>query len=123
MNDAFVKGPSAMSAVTERNWAVGAHLSGFAAAYVALGFLGPLTVLLTVGTSSPMVRRHAVEALNFNLTWLLYIAVAGILSIVLIGLPILVALAVAYVVLVILAAVAASRGEDYRYPLTLRLVS
>lgn len=112
-----------MSPSTERSWAAGAHLSSFAAAYVALGFLGPLVVLLLIGDRSALVRRHAVEALNFNLSWLLYIVVAGILAIVLIGLPILVALGVAYLVLVVLAAVEASRGGEYRYPLTIRLVS
>jgi len=129
MNDVHVN-PAAplqsqpqMSPSAERQWAAGAHLSGFAAAYVALGFLGPLVVLLVVGDRSPMVRRHAVEALNFNLSWLLYIVIAGILAFVLIGLPILVALGVAYLVLVVLAAVEASRGGDYRYPLTIRLVS
>ena len=115
--------PAALSPTAERNWAMGAHLSGFAAAYVALGFLGPLVVLLAAGERSPFVRRHAVEALNFNLTWLLYIAGAGVLAVVLIGLPILVALGVGYLVLVILAGVEASRGNEYRYPLTIRLVS
>ncbi len=114
---------AALTPPAERNWAMAAHLSGFAAAYVALGFLGPLVVLLAAGDRSPFVRRHAVEALNFNLSWLLYILGASILSIVLIGLPILLALAIGYLVLVLLAGVEASRGNEYRYPLTLRLVS
>lgn len=115
--------PTSLTPTAERNWAMGAHLSGFVAAYVALGFLGPLVVLLVAGDKSPFVRRHAIEALNFNLTWLLYILVAGILAVVLIGLPILLLLAVGYLVLVILAAIEASRGGEYRYPLTIRLIS
>lgn len=117
--------PSAapLSPTAERNWAMGAHLSSLVAAYVALGFLGPLVVLIAVGDRSPMVRRHAVEALNFNLSWLLYIVLAAILAIVLIGVPILLALGIGYLVLVVLAAVEASRGGDFRYPLTLRLIS
>lgn len=112
-----------MSPVSERNWAMAAHLSSFAAAYVALGFLGPLVVLLAAGDRSPYVRRHAVEALNFNLSWLLYIAVSAVLAVVLIGLPILLVLGIAYLVLVILASIEASRGGEYRYPLTIRLIS
>lgn len=131
MNDVHVNGPgsqkpvtgSTMSPATERSWAMAAHLSGFAAAYVALGFLGPLVVLLVAGEKSPMVRWHAVEALNFNLSWLLYIVIAGILAFVLIGLPILVALGIAYLVLVVMATVEASRGGAFRYPLTIRLIS
>ena len=112
-----------LSTGSARNWAMAAHLSGFLAAYVALGFLGPLVVLLAVGNRSPYVRRHAVEALNFNLTWLIYIIGALILAFLLIGIPILIALGVAYLVLVVVAAVAASDGRDYRYPLTIRFVS
>lgn len=41
----------------------------------------------------------------------------------LIGVPILLALGIGYLVLVVLAAVEASRGGDFRYPLTLRLIS
>lgn len=112
-----------MSPESERNWAVAAHLSSFLAAYLALGFLGPLVMLLVFGDRSPYVRRHAVEALNFNLTWLIYIVVAAILVVLLVGLPLLIALGLAYLVLVVLAAVDAANGRHYRYPLTIRFIS
>src|SRR5512140_1356728 len=64
---------------SERNWATAAHLSGFVAAWFALGFLGPLVVMGTEGGRSPFVRRHAVEALNFNLSVLLWVVISGIL--------------------------------------------
>jgi uncharacterized Tic20 family protein len=112
-----------MTGAQERNWAVGAHLSGFVAAYLALGFIGPLVVMLTGGSRSAYVRRHAVEALNFNLSVLIYLAVSGVLAIVLIGLPMLVAVGILYVVASIRGAMAASRGEQYRYPLSFRFVS
>jgi uncharacterized Tic20 family protein len=117
--------PSASSAVVpaeDRNWAMGAHLSAFLAAYIALGFLGPLVVLLVRGDRSQFVRRHAVEALNFNITVLLYVVICVILAIVLIGFVLLIALGVLYVITVIVGAVRASSGEDYRYPLTIRFV-
>jgi uncharacterized protein len=106
----------------DRNWAMGAHLSAFIAAYIALGFLGPLVVLLVRGDRSRFVRQHAVEALNFNLTVLIYIAISVILALLLIGLVMLVALGILYVVAVIMAAVRANAGEMYRYPLTIRFV-
>ena len=106
----------------ERLWAMLAHLLSFVAAYVALGFLAPLTVLLVFGPRSAYVRGHAVESLNFNLSWLLYAAAAFVLSFVIIGLPILIALGVSYVVLVIVASVRANNGQPYRYPLTIRFV-
>lgn len=113
-------GPLAPDA--ERGWAVGAHLSGFVAAWFALGFLGPLTVLLVAGNRSAYVRRNAVEALNFNLSVLIYVAVSAILVIVGIGILMLAGIAVLYTVASIIGAVAASRGQEYRYPVTIRFI-
>jgi uncharacterized Tic20 family protein len=107
----------------ERLWAMLSHLLSFVAAYIALGFLAPLVILLVFGQRSGYVRAHAVESLNFNLSWLLYAVVAIILSFVVIGIPILIALGIAYLVLVIIAAVRANNGELYRYPLTIRFIS
>ncbi len=113
---------AALADQTARNWAVGAHLSGFIAALIALGFLGPLTVLLVAGNTSPFVRRHAAEALNFNLSVLIYLAVSTVLLLVLVGFVLIPLIGLMYLVSTIRAAMAASRGEDYRYPLTLRFI-
>jgi uncharacterized Tic20 family protein len=116
----------------ERTWGLVAHLSGLVASFFFLGFLGPLVVLLVQGPRSSFVRRHAVEALNF---WILMFAVGvvggvigalvvlltlGIGAIVVV--PVALAVLLAAVVFPILAAVAASNGRDYRYPVNVRLV-
>jgi uncharacterized protein len=106
----------------ERLWAMLAHLLSFVAAYLFLGFVAPLVVLLVFGPRSAYVRAHAVESLNFNLTWLLYGIVGVILAFVLIGIPILIALGIAYLVLVVIASVRANNGEFFRYPLTIRFI-
>ena len=100
-----------------------AHLLSFVAAYLFLGFVAPLIVLLVFGPRSAYVRAHAVESLNFNLTWLLYAIIGVVLAFLLIGIPILIALGIAYLVLVIIASVRANNGEFFRYPLTIRFVS
>jgi uncharacterized protein len=108
----------------ERTWGLLAHLSAFAGSLVGgLTPLGPLVVMLTMGERSAFVRRHAVEALNFNISFLIYGLVSFLLVFVLIGFVLLPLLVVAWVVLVIVAAVKANQGEDYRYPLTIRLVT
>jgi len=107
----------------ERLWAMLAHLLSFVAAYLFLGFVAPLIVLLVFGPRSAYVRAHAVESLNFNLTWLLYAIIGVILAFLLIGIPILIALGIAYLVLIIIASVRANNGEFFRYPLTIRFVS
>ena len=106
----------------ERLWGMLAHLLSFVAAYIALGFVAPLIVLLVFGPRSAYVRANAVESLNFNLTWLLYGVIGVILALVLVGFLILIVLGIAYLVLVIVASVKANNGEVYRYPATIRFV-
>ena len=116
-------GQQSMPPDQERLWAMLAHLLLFVAAYLFLGFVAPLVVLLVFGPRSAYVRAHAVESLNFNLTWLLYGIVGVILAFLLIGIPILIALGIAYLVLVVIASVRANNGEFFRYPLTIRFIS
>ena len=116
-------GQQPLSPDQERLWAMLAHLLSFVAAYLFLGFVAPLIVLLVFGPRSAYVRAHAVESLNFNLTWLLYAIIGVVLAFLLIGIPILIALGIAYLVLVIIASVRANNGEFFRYPLTIRFVS
>jgi uncharacterized protein len=106
----------------ERLWAMLAHLLSFVAAYLFLGFVAPLVVMLVFGPRSAYVRAHAVESLNFNLSWLLYAIVAVILIVIGIGILILIALGIAYVVLIVIASIRANNGEFFRYPLTIRFV-
>lgn len=106
----------------ERLWAMLAHLLSFVAAYLFLGFVAPLIVLLVFGSRSAFVRANAVESLNFNLSWLLYGIIAVVLAFVLIGFVILIVLGIAYLVLVIVASVKANNGEVYRYPATIRFI-
>jgi uncharacterized protein len=106
----------------ERLWAMLSHLLSFVAAYLFLGFVAPLVVLLVFGQRSAFVRANAVESLNFNLSWLLYSIVSVLLFFVGIGILLLIALGIAYVILVVIASTRANNGQLYRYPLTIRLV-
>jgi uncharacterized protein len=106
----------------ERLWAMLAHLLSFVAAYLFLGFVAPLVVMLVFGPRSAYVRAHAVESLNFNLSWLLYAIVSVVLIFIGIGILILLALGIAYVVLIVIASIRANNGEFLRYPLTIRFV-
>jgi uncharacterized Tic20 family protein len=108
-----------------RGWCVGCHLAALAGFGVpALGhILGPLIVWLIKRGDSAEIDEHGKEALNFQISMLIYNIVAGILCLLLVGFALLVVLHIANVVFVIIAAVRASEGRMYRYPLTLRLIS
>lgn len=102
----------------DKIWALLAHLSGF----VGLPFLLPLVVYLAMKDDSRYVADNAREALNFHLSLLIYSLCVLPLTFILIGIPILVLIWAMGLVLAIVAAVRASDGECYRYPLTIRLV-
>ena len=84
---------------------------------------GPLIVWLVKRGESSEIDAHGKESLNFQLSMLIYDVVAGILCIVLIGIPILILLWVANTVLVIVASLKASEGKLYRYPFTIRFLN
>jgi uncharacterized Tic20 family protein len=111
-----------LSPQDERTWAGAAHWSALVAGLIGVSFLGPLLVLLLQGNKSPFVRRHSVEALNFQLSLLIYAIVSALLILVVIGIFLLIAIAVMWLVFPILATIKASNGEDYRYPLCIRMV-
>jgi uncharacterized Tic20 family protein len=114
--------PTAMSPYDERLWATLAHVGSFVLAWVAIGVVAPVIVLVLYGNKSAYVRHHAVESINFQLTMLIAIAVSAFLLLVLIGFVLLPLVAVWYVIFVIVASVHANHGDWYRYPATLRLV-
>jgi uncharacterized Tic20 family protein len=108
---------------TVRTTAVAAHLSTFAGLIVPFGsVIGPLAVWLTRRDRDPFVDQAGREALNFGISIAIYGAVVLVAALMLVGVPLLFAGVVAWVVLASLAAVKASQGEAYRYPLTMRLV-
>ncbi|NLA36188.1 MAG: DUF4870 domain-containing protein [Actinobacteria bacterium] len=85
-------------------------------------FLGPLIIYLVRGKDSAFVRHHAVEALNFGITVFIASFVSGIAILLVVGLVMLPIVLLWGFIMPIIAAIAASRGEWYRYPLTLRLI-
>ncbi|AEA22800.1 hypothetical protein Psed_0536 [Pseudonocardia dioxanivorans CB1190] len=100
-----------------------AHVGSIVTAWFALGLIAPLVVLLLRGAASPFVRRHAVESLNFQINAFVLTIVFALLMFVLVGFILLPVYGVFYLVCVVIATVRASNGEEYRYPLTVRLVS
>ena len=131
MSDAYEQSRGTLTQ-EERTWALAAHIGSLLAAYVALGFLAPLIVMLLKGESSPFVRRHAVESLNFQVSLLIYAFVGLVLGFfivigslgvgALVVVPAAFVLAAVVLVLIVVATVRASNGEDFRYPLTLRFI-
>lgn len=116
----------------QQTWRVLAHISALIQFVGIPSVFGPLVVWL-IRRTDPVVEPHARAALNFQLSLLIYffvgafvavlaaITIVGLLvtlAIVLLG----VVLFVLEIVFAILATLAASRGELYRYPMSLYLI-
>ena len=98
------------------------HLSAFVLFFGIPSPFGPLAMWL-FNKDNPHVEFHAREALNFNISMAIYAIASAVLILFAVGLLLLPLVFVTWFVLTIVAAVKASNGEYYRYPITMRLVN
>ena len=102
----------------DKNIATLTHLAG-----MLFSVIPALVVWLLKKDDSAYVSAQAKEALNFQITVAIAYFVAWMLAWVLLGFLFLPMIWIANIVLSIIAAIATSKGEPYRYPLTLRLIN
>lgn len=114
--------PTAGFSSESKNWGTISHLSAFVMFFGIPAIVGPLAVWL-MRKDDPYVEFQAKEALNFNISFMIYGIAAAISIIFLVGLLVLPAVLITWFVLVINGAIKASSGEYYRYPLTMRFVN
>ncbi len=129
---------------TQRNWAMAAHLAALAICFVAIplgNIWGPLIVWLWKRHEVPGVDEHGKAALNFHISIVLYLLIGAIV----LGVPLLILTFVPFlglltipllwlmgvvgsliilveIILTIIAAVKASDGSTFNYPLSLKLI-
>ena len=108
----------------EQNWAMICHLSALAGFLIPFGnLLGPLIVWLIKRAEMPLVDTNGKEALNFQITVTIAMAISGLLMFVLIGFVLMPFVVIGALVLTIRAAIKVSNGAlDYTYPWTIRLL-
>lgn len=134
--------------LSDRQWAASAHFLALLLALMTAwmvgvaGIAGAGIIYLLKRDDSSFVHEHAREAINFNLSMLLYSAAAVALAVILAGATVLTlgiglivtvpagllllaataAIAVMWLVCSLVAGFKAWNGEHYRYPLSLRLI-
>jgi uncharacterized Tic20 family protein len=111
-------GGAPVSDSDRRTWSMLAHLGG-----IVLGFVAPLIVWIIYKDRDEFIKDQSAEALNFQITLAIGYVAATVLSFVLIGFLLFPVLWIASLIFCIVGGMAANRGERYRYPITLRLVS
>lgn len=110
--------PQATSGTDPRTMAMLAHLLG-----IFTGFIGPLVIYLVNGDKDPFVRHHAAESLNFQISLMIAYVISFVLMFVLIGFLLFPVIWIGSLVFMIMGAVNANKGEWWKYPINLRMVS
>ncbi|HLU33469.1 MAG TPA: DUF4870 domain-containing protein [Natronosporangium sp.] len=109
----------------EKTWALVAHFGGAVGIFLLSGvggWIGPLVALLAKGNESPTVRAHAVEALNFQLTWSIVGVIGWATMCIVIGFLILPVAVLMGIIFGIIAGVRANEGALYRYPASVKMI-
>jgi len=84
--------------------------------------LAPLLFWLWKREGNPAVDEHGKESLNFQISMTIYTIVAAATLFIFVGIILLPLVLVANLVLIILAAIEASKGAFFRYPFTIRFL-
>jgi uncharacterized protein len=112
--------------VTDHNkktWGMLTHLLALSV-FVGIPFgnvIGPLIIYLIKKDEYEFVAEQGREVLNFQITWSMIFIISAIMIVVGIGILMLIAFGVAWLVLVILGSISASNGTRYKYPFTVEL--
>lgn len=107
----------------ERTMAMLCHLSALAMLIIPFGnIIGPLLVWLLKRDQYPEVDRQGKDALNFQISILIYTLIAGILVLLLVGFLLLIALGVLNLVVIIVASIKSNSGERFEYPMIIRFI-
>ncbi len=108
----------------EKQWALASHLSAFAGFVFPFGnIIAPLLIYLLKKDEMPFVQKHAKESLNFQISMTIYFIIGFILMLLIVGIAIVAVLTVAEIVLIIVAALKANDGLDFKYPFTIRFIN
>lgn len=85
------------------------------------GFIPPL-VLFFLKADNAYVKQQSKEALNWIITSFIGYFVAGVLSIVVIGLFLFPIIALCHLIFTIMGAISTSKGNDFKVPYAIRLI-
>jgi len=109
-----------------RKWAMFCHLAGLAGLLPMTPVFGsviaPLIIWQIKKDEFEFVDEQGKEALNFQISILIYAIAAGLLCFACIGFFLLPAVYIFDMIFLLIAAVKANNGERYRYPLSIRFI-
>lgn len=113
---------SELLGMTPSTYAMVMHLSQYAAYVVPLaGVIVPIAMWLYGRDHDEFVNEHGRDLMNFLISYFIYAVVSVVLCLVVIGFALLAILGLIGLIAPIFGAIAASKGQSFRYPVTLKL--
>ena len=112
-----------MPAAEQRQWAMFAHLSGLINLFGGWAVVVTLILYILNKDKGRYVREQSAEALNFQIALLIGTVIGWLTVWFLVGFLIWALVWLGGAILAVVAGMAANRGENYRYPLTIRMIS
>ncbi len=110
--------------MNEKTYCMLIHFSVLAGYAVPIaGLIVPIVLWQLKKNEMPSVDAHGKMVLNFILSSLLYAVVFSALIFVLIGIPLLIALSIACIVLPIIGGIKANDGVVWQYPLIINFIN
>lgn len=104
-------------------WGLLLHLSAFAGFLIPFGnLIGPIIIWQVKKDESNFLDEVGREAVNFQIAITIYTFVSALLIPVFIGLLLIVAVTLGMIVFTVIAAIKASDGECYRFPMIFRVI-
>ena len=96
------------------------HLSQFFGVILpVVGYIVPVGLWFMNREKYPQVEHHGIIILNWMLSFLVYFGISLVLSLLLVGVPLLIILSILNVAFIIIGAIQAKSGMVWRYPLSL----
>ena len=125
--------PIVQSQARASNLAVFCHVLAFAGYVIPIGnIVGPLVMWLVKRQEDPAVDAHGKESVNFQISMTIYSIAIFVVMMVLafgldffgffLGMLVMLGILVFDIICIVRGALAASRGQTFRYPLSIRFI-
>lgn len=115
--------PTNLRTPDEQQMGLFLHLSQLAGLIVPFaGLIVPIVIWQTQKDKMPALDAHGKMIVNWMISLLIYAVVSGVLTIVLVGILGLLAVAVMSIVFPIIGGIKANNGELWEYPLTIKFL-
>lgn len=98
-------------------WLALLHVSG-----LFIFLIPPIIIWIWQKDKVPNIREHAIDVVNFQLSMLIYLIPSGLLTMVVIGLPIVILLGVFSTTVILINTIKVINHQHYKYPLTIKIL-